>query len=173
MMCCRLFDGVAALLGVRLITDYEGQAAMELESLAWEAWDNSQKQKERYQSTLLRDNSVSVLDSRPLVSWIIEDLDNGVTVNTIALAFHNWLIRSICQLIQELSSERAINTVVLGGGSFQNRLLLEGVEAALSINNLQVFSGQQVPVNDGGIAIGQAYIGGGKYNVSGNTNEGH
>ena len=85
---------------------------------------------------------------------------NEVAVNAIALAFHNWLIRSVSLLVKELSHERGIDTVVLSGGSFQNRLLLEGVEERVTRENITVFSGEQVPVNDGGIALGQAYIGG-------------
>ena len=157
--CGRLFDGVAALLGIRLRTDFEGQAAMELESLAMTALGSAENQQEKYQPTLLR-GKVSIIDSRPLVAWILEDLRNKIAGSVIALAFHHWLIRSICLLVKELSDAQGLDTVVLGGGSFQNRLLLEGVGEKLTSENLKVFSGEQVPVNDGGIALGQAYIGG-------------
>ncbi len=160
--CGRLFDGVAALLGIRLYADFEAQAAMELEYLATNArseMGNKQLGK-KYQPTLIRQEEIWVVDSRPLVGWILEDLASGIGVNTIALDFHHWLIRSFSQLVKDLSKELGIVTVVLAGGSFQNRLLLEGMNAALLQDNLSVFSGEQVPVNDGGIALGQAYIGG-------------
>ncbi len=158
--CGRLFDGVAALLGTRLLTDFEGQAAMELEYLATTAQGTVHDHKKRYQPTLIRDSNLWLMDSRPLVGWILEDLGNEVEINAIALAFHNWLIDSVSLLLKKLSHELGIYSVVLGGGSFQNRLLLEGVEERVTRENITVFSGVQVPVNDGGIALGQAYIGG-------------
>jgi hydrogenase maturation protein HypF len=158
--CGRLFDGVAALLGTRLFTDYEGQAAMELEHLAATAVSGFHPPQQCYQPSLIRSNRKWVIDSRPLTGWIIQDLRNRTAINGIALCFHNWLISSVSRLLIRLGKELAVNRVVLGGGSFQNKLLLEGVFQQLTEQNMQVYSGEQVPVNDGGIAVGQAYIGG-------------
>lgn len=163
----RLFDGVAALLGIRQQVDFEGQAAMELESLARQAYRNglAELTGSRYQSTLGREDETLLMDYRPLFKWLMKDLQDGVPTGELACYFHIWLVRSTLQVILSLIgsqklSKQAGEKILLGGGCFQNTLLLELLVNRLKQQGLKVYTGSQVPVNDGGIALGQAYLAG-------------
>ncbi len=163
----RLFDGVAALLGIRQEVDFEGQAAMELESLARQAYLNGvdEPNGSHYQATLNQRNEMVLMDYRPLFKWLIKDLQDGVPTGHLAYYFHIWLVRSTLQIIVSLvesgqSTKQAEENILLGGGCFQNTLLLELLTNQLKQQGLRVYTGNQVPVNDGGIALGQAYLAG-------------
>jgi hydrogenase maturation protein HypF len=164
--CGRLFDAAAALLGIRLFTSYEGQAAMELESLAWKAatenWKSrlDSKLKGKNYSWLLEENGIWQVVTSNLVIMICDCLSHGKNPANIALRFHFELIGSILTLIRQLSAQTGIREIVLSGGCLQNRLLLEGLFHVLLQENFQVFTGSNIPVNDGGISVGQAIIGG-------------
>ncbi len=187
--CGRLFDAVAALLGICLDSDFEGQAAMELEALARQ-WQQSGLNMG--QEIQLRDDPVSpasgidkrqamepvqkdgvfIIDSGPFIRRLLRELQAGIPVPQLALDFHHWLIASFTITINRLAAVSGIRTVVLSGGCLQNRIIMEGLFQALEQDGFQVFTGQEVPVNDGGISLGQAVIGGLRY-VSGNTHAGH
>ncbi len=157
----RLFDGVAALLGLRLEVDFEGQAAMELETLAWDAYERTDfiPASSRYFATIKQNKDNLLLDYRPLVYWLLEDLESGVPITEIAFYFHLWLVRSTIKSLLRFSVKYpATNNVLLGGGCFQNRLLLRLLRRRLKENDCTMYTGEQVPVNDGGIALGQLYI---------------
>ena len=161
----RLFDGVAALLGIRQEVDFEAQAAMELEALARQAYNAGigKPANGRYQATVIRKQETMRMDFRPLVKWLIEDLDNGLPIHETAYFFHIWLVRSTTAIILALVEAHASSTgvgenILLGGGCFQNTLLLTLLTDGLTEHGLKVFTGNQVPVNDGGIALGQAYL---------------
>lgn len=159
----RLFDAVASLLGIRQEADFEGQAAMELETLAWTAYeaDDFMADTERYCPTITRDKGKYMLDFRPLLHWLLEDLQNEISTTAIALSFHLWLVKSTHEAILQLvAKQRSTKNILLGGGCFQNRMLLEFLAGKLEENGFKVYSGEQVPVNDGGISLGQAYIAG-------------
>lgn len=157
----RLFDAVASLLGIRQEVDFEGQAAMELETLAWTAYEDDDfiPDDDRYLATIMWYNGQYRLDSRPLLFWLLEDLKSGTSTPAIALSFHLWLVRSTHQALLQLVAKRyPTQNILLGGGCFQNRMLLEFLAEKLDKNGLNVYSGEQIPVNDGGIALGQACI---------------
>ncbi|HID68898.1 MAG TPA: carbamoyltransferase HypF [Desulfobacterales bacterium] len=157
----RLFDGVASLLGLRKEVDFEGQAAMELETLAWEAYegDPSIEITSRYNATIKMSGERLLLDYRPLVIWLLEDLHRGVSNAEIAFFFHLWLVRSTNKLLLYILARfQTTDNILLGGGCFQNKMLLSFLVCRLKENGLIVFSNEQVPVNDGGIALGQLYI---------------
>jgi hydrogenase maturation protein HypF len=172
--CGRFFDGIAALLGVCLTADYEGQAAMELESLAGQAKGGQDLEE------LLRDCSWEIetvylhnrliLQQDALVQEVLDQLADGREKAAIALDFHLCLIRSLFQLLCKLAETTGITQVVLTGGCMQNTLLLEGLLILLEQKGFIVKTGGQIPVNDGGIALGQAIIGGLRH-VSGSTYE--
>ena len=88
----------------------------------------------------------------------------------IALQFHTWLIAALSRLVRTLSKDTGINKIALSGGCMQNELLLEGLLFSLTELGLTPYSGSQIPVNDGGISVGQAVIGGLQH-VSRNTHE--
>jgi len=152
----RLFDAVAALLGVRARVTYEGQAAIELEALARgvDAGDAPV-----YPVAVLRTTDLPVLDPAPLVATVIEERDRGTPVPIVAAGFHASLGRAAAGLAAELAGRRALDTVALSGGVFQNARLTDVVEDELRRLGLEVLVHERVPPNDGGISVGQAAIG--------------
>jgi hydrogenase maturation protein HypF len=140
----RLFDAVAALCGVRSHVSYEGQAAIELEALA----DRSARGAYEFDG----------LDARPAITAIVADLARGVTPATIAARFHRGVAAATAHACAAAAGEAATELVVLSGGVFQNRLLLEQTAAHLERLGLRVLSHALVPPNDGGIAFGQAAV---------------
>jgi hydrogenase maturation protein HypF len=168
--CGRLFDAIAALLGIRLDSDFEGQAAMEVEAIA-QQWQRPAEHKQRREEPV-EDNGLFIMDSRPFIRRMLRDLQAGKSIPELAMGFHSWLIENFAITISRLAVTSGIRTVVLSGGCLQNRIIMEGLFQALEQDGFQVFTGQEVPVNDGGISLGQAVIGGLRY-VSGNTHAGH
>jgi len=172
--CGRLFDGVAALLGICREMDYEGQAAMELESLAKEAMKTKTVagllNNFDFSASHRKENGRLVLQQGEITSRIVEQLGAGGNIATIALDFHLALIRSFFSLTCALGEKTGLQTVVLTGGCMQNTILLEGLFVLLEEAGYKVFTGEKIPVNDGGIALGQAIIGG-LAHVSGSTHE--
>jgi hydrogenase maturation protein HypF len=155
--CGRLFDAVAALLGLSLENGYEGQAAMLLEQQATLA---ASPEAGAYPVRLAEEGGVRIIDSAPLAALIVRDLADGVTVPQVARRFHGWLAESLQAMLILLRHETRLSSVVLTGGCMQNKLLFEILAERLRHNRFTVYSGQLVPMNDGGIALGQAYIGG-------------
>ena len=158
--CGRLFDGVAALLGLCQEADFEAQAAMELEDLAFTSCEESLIERHRpYPFELLVDEKEPVrVNLKRLIKAIYMDLNNGVTRATIAAKFHRTIaciVREICLMIRKETNN---NDVCLSGGVFQNRLLLSLVLSELRQNGFNVFKAKQLPCNDGGISLGQAII---------------
>ena len=114
----------------------------------------------RYNPTLILENEMLILETRSLTNWILNDLKQNIDVTEIALSFHHWLLEGSIKILVQLREQTGIDTVVLGGGAMQNKILLEGLLDRCKKQHFKVFSGEQVPVNDGGIALGQAYIAG-------------
>lgn len=143
----RLFDTVASLLGVGHEHLYDAQLAIELEQLAL---------SER--GTIL-DMKLdgTVLDTMSLVRSVIEQLEYGENVAKISANFHRTLIYYIGQMAKQCCKERQISHIVLCGGVFQNRILLEGVIRELEEYHIHIPN--QSPLNDGGIALGQLWLG--------------
>lgn len=164
--CGRLFDAAAAILGLAHLSDYEGQAAMELESLAWEAHSGGQKWwagRENHwgrDANLRREGGLWIADVKGPALGLLADVRGGVSPPVIAYRFHAWLVRSLTSICKRLSGETGVKTVVLGGGCFQNMLLLDGLLEGLTEAGLVVYVGEEVPVNDGGLSLGQSVVGG-------------
>lgn len=162
--CGRLFDGIAALIGLCQRVSYEGQAAMQLEYLASQHF-NKQPPKnslinEGYQPIITNSTNQLTIDTSDLIHQVMADIKANSAPGMIALRFHGWLIRAITAVLAQLREQTAINTVTLSGGCMHNRILLSGLSETLTSQGFEVFSGELFPVNDGGIALGQAYIGG-------------
>jgi len=176
--CGRLFDAMAALLGVRHSITYEGQGAIELEALARQAatssWYNQISDFRGFeaQSALCEKGEKWEICSSEFVTLALYALDQGFSRAEVAFQFHLQLISSICELVERLSATTAVRNVVLAGGCMQNSLLLEGFQRQLTAKNFAVFTGEDVPINDGGISLGQI-ITGGLQHVSRNTHEGY
>lgn len=154
--CGRLFDAVAAALGVcRDGVSHEGQAAMELESLATAEF---QREARRGYPCDLVEAGVRILGWRHLWEALLQDLRQGTQAAVIAARFHQGLVMAVAGLALALCREHDLDTVVLGGGVFQNRLLLEGISARLRSADVHVLAPEGVPANDGGLALGQTAI---------------
>jgi hydrogenase maturation protein HypF len=149
----RLFDAVAALCGLRAEVNYEGQAAVELEGAI------DPDERDRYPLPVRDDGAGPlVLDPRPAVWWIAAERAGGVPVPTIAARFHNAVAVATASACERAAERRGIDTVVLSGGVFQNRHLLETTGALLRRARLRVLTPELLPPNDGGIAYGQLAV---------------
>lgn len=156
--CGRLFDGVAALMGLCLVSQYEGQAAMLLEQQATLATDAGTDG--RYPVVIARIDDQLVIDSTAMVAALLADLGQGVAVPVMARSFHLWLVAALAHVLNRLRRTTGLEQVVLAGGCMQNKLLFERLCQTLRANGFTVHAGELVPMNDGGLALGQAYIGG-------------
>lgn len=152
----RLFDAVSALLGVRTTVDYEGQAAIELEMMAYDA--DSRLSGDRYSFSIVERDGVNVVYIGELFAGIIADLYNKLDIPTISAKFHNTVASLILEMCQRISKQAGIKHVVLSGGVFQNRLLLRKVMPLLEDSGFLVLTHKQVPCNDGGVSLGQAVV---------------
>jgi hydrogenase maturation protein HypF len=150
----RLFDAVAALSGVRGIIEYEAQAAIDLETYASQAYEETGS----YPFSTVRQGDATNIKVRDLLEAIINDMRRKASQAIIAARFHNTVARMIVELCQSIATETGINEVALSGGVFQNRLLLAKAIALLESAGLRVYTHHQVPCNDGGISLGQAAI---------------
>ena len=142
----RLFDGVASLIGLRHVTTFEGQAAMELE-FALSGVDTN----ESYPFDTVRESAGAVVDWAPMIRSILSDIEKRVPTAVVSAKFHNTLAEMITRMALELGEER----VVLTGGCFQNRYLTEKSVTRLERAGLHPYWHQRIPPNDGGIALGQ------------------
>jgi len=152
----RLFDAVSALLGIRGVIDYEGQAAVELEMAAYE--EDYVHIQESYPYRIVEEEGIRVVRLRDLLSAVIEDLHQDVSKGSISVKFHDTIARMTNEMCRLTADETGITQVALSGGVFQNRLLLKKTINLLESSGLQVFIHRQVPCNDGGISLGQAAI---------------
>ncbi|WP_376796923.1 carbamoyltransferase HypF [Thermogemmatispora sp.] len=152
----RLFDAVAAILGVRDEVCYEGQAAIELEMLASSARPDDQPP---YPYAILRSGQGPLqIDVAPLLSALIEDLQRGGELARLARRFHCSLAAMFCDLCQQIRAASGLSQVALSGGVFQNRLLLEELVNELQANGFTVYLNRRVPPNDGGLSLGQLAV---------------
>jgi hydrogenase maturation protein HypF len=149
----RLFDAVAALCGVRTEVSYEGQAAIELEALA------DPREKGAYELAFgPATGAPRILDPAPAIAAILADLAAGVAVATVSARFHAGVANATATACADLARGAGLDTVVLSGGVFQNRLLLERTAAALERAGLRVLTPERLPPNDGQIAFGQVAV---------------
>jgi hydrogenase maturation protein HypF len=152
----RLFDAVAALLGLRPVVAYEAQAAVELEALARSV---PRREAPTYPVEVGRDGSgMVVLDPSPLVVALLDERARGTAPALLAAGFHESIGRAAARAAIDLAHEHGLGTVALSGGVFQNIRLSEVVEEALAGAGLDVLVHRIVPSNDGGISIGQAAV---------------
>ena len=163
--CGRLFDAAAAAMGI--CTEhvfYEGQAAMEMEALVDEDTLHHEDESLAYPFSILRLKHSGLPYVEPLGMWqaLLGDLILHTPVPVMAARFHKGLANVICQMVtqgsQSPDGHDRHQTMVLSGGVFQNQVLFELVKGKLTAEGFNVLSHKQVPMNDGGIALGQAAI---------------
>jgi len=149
----RIFDGIAALVAGKKSVTFEGQAAMELEGFA-----DSQAGLEL--SFGIDDSEKLLIDPAPLVRETVKYILDGRERAGIAAAFHNAVIAVLSEAAKLLRDKTGLNQIVLSGGCFQNRILLEGCHSSMEAAGFEVFSPCALPCNDGGVCLGQAVIAG-------------
>jgi hydrogenase maturation protein HypF len=150
----RLFDGVAAILGLRRKVTFEGQAAMELEALA------KGKTGSFLQFDIEDADDVIHLDFSPMIREIVAELRAGRSSEELSFSFHLTLQSAFCKMARKIRDKTGLNRVVLSGGCFQNRILTEGTIAELEKAGFDVFFHNAIPTNDGCISLGQAVCAG-------------
>ena len=159
----RLFDAAAAILGICGQATYEGEPAIELEAAAWRALGSESTCPTGNMASFSatessRPDDCHVLNSRPLFEALLEGIRAGVPAGRLALDFHVAVARASARIANEVCAREGLDTVVLSGGVFMNRLLLQLPSRELKSMGLTVLVPHAVPVNDGCIAYGQAAI---------------
>lgn len=153
--CGRLFDAVAAALGLSPDDiSYEGQAAIELEALI-HAEELDQLDSYPFD---IEQGEYSQINPAPMWLALLNDLVQGVGRASIAARFHLTLAQMVHAMVTDIAQQKAINSVALSGGVFQNPTLLTLCRKLLTESGMQVLIHRQVPANDGGLALGQAAI---------------
>ncbi|MFN8492996.1 MAG: carbamoyltransferase HypF [Caldilineaceae bacterium] len=148
----RLFDAVAALAGIQQTITYEGQAAIELEALAFDEVDGG------YHFALIEGEPLQI-DPASVIRAVVNDVLAGALPAVVAARFQQAVCDVILQMALRLRQHEKIQTIALSGGVFQNLKLLKQTMAALQANAFHVLVHRLVPPNDGGLALGQAVIG--------------
>ena len=163
----RLFDGVAAILGIRTRCSYEGQGAILLEAAA--------KEKEEGVYPVSLSGAPLVFDWREMIRAIVQDRQRGVDTGVIAARFMNTLVEMAVKMAVAAREETGLNRVCLSGGSFQNMYIMHRLPERLRAVGFEVYHHSRVSANDEGIALGQLMIANakwkGKENVSCRTPE--
>ena len=150
----RLFDAVAALCGFAHEAGYEGQAAIQLEAAA-EPGICDPYPLGVTQATF---DGPLILDARETVRAVARDAGAGVAAPKVSARFHAAVAEATADACERLARGAGLETVVLSGGVFQNRLLLERTVAALVGSGLRVLVPEALPPNDGGISYGQVAV---------------
>jgi hydrogenase maturation protein HypF len=149
--CGRLFDAVAAILGMGSEVTFEGQAAIALEMAAHPGVTG------RYQFDLQQGEPL-VVDLRQSIATIVQEIARNRPAGEISARFHNTLSAAIVEVCCRIRKSDGLDRVCLSGGVFQNHLLLGLTAAELRRLGFGVFLHATVPANDGGISLGQAVI---------------
>lgn len=143
----RLFDAVAAITGLCVQAAFHAEAPMKLEALI------DPFEKNEYPFTV-----TNVVEIKHIIRAVVEDTINKKPLPSIATKFHNTIISIIFVMCDKARKEAGLHKIVLSGGVFQNRYLLEKTEQRLKENKFEVYSHYTVPANDGGLALGQLAV---------------
>jgi hydrogenase maturation protein HypF len=144
----RLFDAAAALMGIRQVATYEGQAAIEMEALV------DEDETTRYTLELHGDE----IDPVPLWNELLIDWHAGTSKSRMAARFHNGVATAMLEACQTARQRSGCQVVALSGGVWQNMTLLKHTVNLLRQAGFEVLYHKRVPTNDGGLALGQALI---------------
>lgn len=160
----RLFDAASALLGICVEPSYEGEPAIMLEAAlpesvnAGDAYEIAVVKNTATAESTAQDTSVVLFDAEPTFRALLDDLAADVPVATISLRFHNAIVNAIVMGAQLVAAAYDIRTVVLSGGVFMNRYIVEHATAALQAEGFTAAINRELPPNDGCISLGQAVV---------------
>ncbi|MEK6759951.1 MAG: carbamoyltransferase HypF [Deltaproteobacteria bacterium] len=156
----RLFDAVASLAGIRDRITYEAEAAVNLEAAAREyPIERAAPYPFEIENNGLRSTErITAIDLAQMIRSIVADVSDGKTPSEIAAKFHQTLASIITKTLIPMAEATGISDVALSGGAFQNRLLLSLSMDSLAREGFKVYINEQVPSNDGGVALGQAAV---------------
>lgn len=149
----RLFDGIAAILKIKLIASYEGQGAIALEGVG-----DKIETEEIYEFDIYKSGDINVIDWRRLVKQILLDVENKVEVGIISAKFMNTVAKMAGNMLKTIATQNNIKEVVLSGGVFQNMYILVRVKREIEKLGFKVYVHNRVSTNDEGIALGQILI---------------
>ncbi len=152
----RLFDGVAALAGVRDRVSYEGQAAIELEGTASGSDADGVYPFEIDEPA--EENSPLQIDTRPLICGVVAGVRRGDDAATIGRRFHSTAVEVVARVCSKLRDRTGLSAVALSGGVFSNALLTGEVVDRLDRDGFRVYRHRRVPPGDGGLSLGQLAI---------------
>lgn len=153
----RLFDAVAALIGVRQTVNYEAQASIEMESLAKHRNVTPYTFQIGSRSHDPMEYPIRI-DFSQVFQEIVADIRSRIDPQIIASRFHVTIAQMVKEFVMELSNLHNISKVVLSGGVWQNMVLLEQTTTLLESHGFETFVHHKVPCNDGGLALGQAFV---------------
>lgn len=148
----RVFDAVAAMLGIGNYNHFDAQLPIALEAIAAENID------EQYNFSIVSQNEMQNLDIGPTIQGIVSDLQQNIDKGVISAKFHNTLAQALVETAIQARKSTNIKTAALSGGVFCNRYLLNKTIKLLKKNDFNVFYNEQIPSNDACISIGQAAI---------------
>lgn len=149
----RLFDAVAALAGGRQVVNYEAQAAIELEAATDPQEDGA------YEFAIQpADSGTYLIDPSPVIAAVLADFGRGAGLPVIAARFHNGAAQLVLEVCRLLKLAHGVGRVALSGGVWQNMTLLRRSTTLLENAGFTVYLPTRAPVNDGGIALGQAVV---------------
>ena len=154
--CGRLFDAVAGLLDIQPVAAFEAQPAMMLESLAQCYLQHNDWPEEEL---LLFSDPQGRLDTKPLLARLLALHDSGADSGYAAALLHRQLIDGLSLWLSKQARQQRLSTVVLSGGCLLNQLLCKGLQQQLEAHSLQVMLAEKLPCNDGGLSLGQAWLG--------------
>jgi hydrogenase maturation protein HypF len=147
----RLFDAVACAAGLGLVSTYEAQGPMELESLC------GPRNRAGYKFGISDKDGLIELDWRPVLAAALAEKDPARAAR-ISAKFHLGLAEAAAEILARLARRLGVKEVILCGGVFQNRVLLEWTSELLAARGLRPLANRLSPVNDGCVALGQAYF---------------
>jgi len=145
----RLFDAISGLLCLRTTVNYEGQAAIALETVADKTSDKN------YEFTIA---DGGIINSERLIKQAVKDLIDDVSAAEVSARFHGAVANLIADVATNIRDSHNLNRVALSGGVFQNMFLLETACKLLKARGFEILTHSRVPTNDGGISLGQAAI---------------
>ncbi|MFH1062144.1 MAG: hypothetical protein V1747_04570 [Candidatus Omnitrophota bacterium] len=151
----RLFDGIAALTGLCLKVSSEAQAAIALEAEASKVID---KQNKTYDYEIKEKSGMFAADIRKMIKGIVQDMENKQTIPDIAAGFHNTFVRILGEIAGKISAKTKAKHIVLGGGVFFNKIILEKLKINLVKQGFCAHQPLPEFLSDAGLSLGQAVL---------------